>query len=149
MPGRTAGVSVDSTLVHIEDTQGISQNVVQIEPGGTADTLTLWADVTFSGILAPFIVALGITFQVHYLFSPIGPGGGGEFNSSPVSVTTQAGVLTYDKNSTPSTKLVLPTDAAHLPPQGIYEVAARVSFAPGSPPLSAMTDNEADLEIFT
>jgi hypothetical protein len=148
MPGRTALIKVASNVVKIQDTQGDDQNVVQIEPAGT-DTLTLSADVTFSGTLAPFFMGLPITFQVHYLFTPIGPGVGGEFFNSPVSITTVAGVFTYNDTSTPSTKLTLDTSAAQLPSPGIYEVAARVSFSPGNPPLSAMTDNEADLEIFS
>jgi hypothetical protein len=147
MPGRTSLITVASTAVKIQDTQGNDQNVVQIEAPGT-DKLFLSADVTFSGSLAPFFMALPITFQVHYLFTPIGPGAGGEFVGSPVSVTTKAGLFLYNDLSTPATTLTLDTSAAQLPPQGIYEVAARVSFAPGNPPLSAMTDNEADLEIF-
>jgi hypothetical protein len=147
MAGRTSAITVNSNTLTIQDSQGNSQNVVQIEPPGT-DTLTLSADVTFSGALAPFFMALPITFQVHYLFTPIGPGAGGEFFGSPVSVTTVPGHFTYDGTTTPGTKLTLDTSAAQLPPPGIYEVAARVSFSPGNPPLSAMTENEADLEIF-
>jgi hypothetical protein len=147
MSARTSIITVASTAVKIQDTQGNDQNVVQIEAPGT-DKLFLSADVTFSGTLAAFFMALPITFQVHYLFSPIGPGAGGEFVGSPVSVTTKAGVFLYNDLSTPATTLTLDTSAAALPPPGIYEVAARVSFAPGDPPLSAITDNEADLEIF-
>jgi hypothetical protein len=149
MSGRSSSASLNSSTLTITDTQGNSQNVVQIEPPGT-DTLTLSADVTFGGPLAAFLVGLPITFQVDYLFTPIGPGTGGRFVGSPVSVTTSAGVFTYNAGTTPSTKLVIDTSAASLPPAGVYEVAARVT-VPGIPgaPLSAMTDNEIDLEIFS
>jgi hypothetical protein len=148
MSGRTAAIAIASNTLKIQDSQGNDQNVVQIEAPGT-DTLTLSAEVTFSGALAPFFMALGVQFQVDYLFTPIGPGSGGRFVNSPITVTTVAGLQTYNDVSTPSTKLTLDTSAAQLPPPGVYEVAARVTFVTGNPPLSAITDNEIDLEIFS
>ncbi len=139
-------LTVESNTLKLQDTEQIDQNVIQIE-SPAIDTLTLSADVTFSGIFALFLVGLHIPFQVHYLFSPIGPGAGGEFVGSPVPVTTAPGQLVYDGASANSTKLVLKTDAAHLPPPGLYRIAARVSFGPGAP-ISTITNNEIDLETF-
>lgn len=147
MAGRSSTLSLTSTTLTIQDSEGAAANVVQITAPG-ANTLTLSADVTFGNTLAPFFMGL-ITFQVDYLFTPIGPGSGGRFAGSPVTVNTVAGITSYSGSTVPSTQLVIDTSA--LPPPGVYELAARVTII--TPvlgiPLSAMTDNEAQLEVFS
>ena len=147
MSGRSSSVSIASSTLKVQDSEGADANVVQITAPG-ANTLTLSADVTFGGPLAPFLMGLPIKFQVDYLFTPIGPGSGGRFAGSPIIVTTAAGQLTYNDTTAPSTKLVI--DTSHLPAPGVYELAARVTVVgiPGAP-LAAMTDNEIQLEVFS
>jgi hypothetical protein len=146
MSGRNSSIQIDSTTLTITDSEGNDVNVVQITAPG-ANTLTLSADVIFSNPLASFFMGL-ITFQVDYLFTPIGPGSGGRFAGSPVTVNTVPGTTTYNGATVPSTQLVIDTSA--LPPPGVYQLAARVTIITPTLgiPLSAMPNNEVELEVF-
>jgi hypothetical protein len=120
--GTNFWIGIDATGLHVDSPNGPDSWVIPV-----TDAFTVAMDWELTGILANWLVGLGLNYTVTYTFAGLGNLDGPTLN---VATTTTAAQTTYGAPDTTAT-----VSAGSLP-VGKYELLATVEFG-GAPPISA------------
>ena len=123
--GTNSFVGIDGTGLITSSPNGPDTWVIPV-----SDSFTVAMSWELTGIFAPWLAGLGLSYTVRYRFAGLGNAGG---VTHTVTKTTVAGQTVY---GAPETTV---TVAAGSLPVGTYEVLATVTFG-GHPPMTAFIE---------